>query len=149
MRELEKKEESILPEGRRNPFVTPSGYFDQLPGRVQERCVAEKPIHESKRTSTIQVLRSQLALASGFIGLAFLAFIGYYFMQPTNNTSTKLTNDDYIEIVKRNIYDYDEATLMEGSNTNANAHYNDSVKDEMIQYLLDDDIDYTTLIEQY
>jgi len=139
----------MLPEGFRTPFVTPSGYFDQLPGRVQEKCITKSPINEGKKTTTIQVLRSQLALASGFIGLAFLAFIVYYFMQPTSNTSTKLTNDDYIEIVKRNIYDYDEATLMEGSNPNADAYYNDSVKDEMIQYLLDDDIDYTTLIEQY
>ncbi|MFP4557191.1 MAG: hypothetical protein ACLFNU_09995 [Bacteroidales bacterium] len=149
MRELENKETSFLPDGRKAPFVAPSGYFDELPRRIQERCIAEKPINESKKAPLIQVLKSQLALASGFIGLALLAFLGYYNLKPTDKTTIQLSNDDYIEIVSRNIYDFDETTLMERAGYNSSNHPDDSLNEEMIQYLLDEDIDYTTLIEQY
>ena len=149
-KELENINENLLPGGNKNPFVTPAGYFDELPSRVQERCVQARPVSSTEDTPIAQVIKSQLAFAAGFIGLALLAFFGYYHLQPTSEVESILSQDDYIEIVKRQIFDYDEATLLKG--TEGYLDY-DTLKNElmedMIKYLLDENIDYVTLMELY
>lgn len=148
MKELENNNESFAYVGKEVPFNVPSGYFDELPSRIMDRCVGANATTENEHTSIWQVLRSQLALAAGFIGLAFLAFVGYYYIKPSGNGEV-LTNDDYIEIVRKNIYDYDEGLLVKESNVYLNYDsINNELQDDMIQYLLDRNIDYVTLMEE-
>ena len=135
--------------GKELAYNVPKGYFDSLPQRIQEYCLTESPIHSEERVTVWKAIRAQLSLAAGFVSLAILALVGYYLLQPTNNTSNVLSNDDYIEIIQNNIYDFDEASIIKESHPYSLNDSTQSYNDEMIQYLLDQDIDYTTLIEQY
>ncbi len=131
------------------PYSVPQGYFDSLPERIQEKCASEHPIAKKQNVTLWDTLKAQVSLAAGFAALAILAFAGYYVLQPTNNDAVILSNDDYIEIIQRNIYDYDEGSIVDEVKP---LETNDSLPrhdEEMIQYLLDQNIDYTTLIEQY
>lgn len=135
--------------GKELPYSVPQGYFDSLPERIQEKCASEHPIAKKQNVTLWDTLKSQVSLAAGFAALAILAFAGYYVLQPTNNDAVILSNDDYIEIIQRNIYDYDEGSIVDEVkplDTNDSLPRHD---EEMIQYLLDQNIDYTTLIEQY
>lgn len=148
MKELENNNESFAHVGKEVPFKVPDGYFDELPTRIMDRCLDANATIETKHIPIWQVLRSQLALAAGFIGLALLAFVSYYYLQPSKNDIV-LSNDDYIEIVRKNIYDYDEELLVKESNGYLNYDsINKEWQDDMIQYLLDRNIDYVTLLEE-
>jgi hypothetical protein len=149
MKELENINKLIGSAGKETPFKVPDGYFDQLPLRIQDQCVSENVEENTKIVPLWQVVRSQLALASGFAAIALIAFVGYYYLQPTDQGQV-LSNDDYIEIVKRNIYDYDEGKLIKESGKFISYDsINNELKEDMIQYLLDQDIDYVTLMEQF
>jgi hypothetical protein len=149
MKELDNINESFASAGMEAPFKVPTGYFDSLPSRIQERCVSTSVASNKQTISIWQVIKSQLTLASGFAAFAIIAFVAFYYLKPTEQTIV-LSNDDYIEIIQKNIYEYDEYRLAKESN---GLIHDDSLKnilkDEMIQYLLDENVDYVTLIEQY
>lgn len=149
MKEKENINEFTAKFGKELPYSVPDGYFDSLPFRIQEYCLTQSPVHRKQKVTVWQALKAQMSLAAGFVALAFLAAGAYYVLQPTSNTPSVLSNDDYIEIIQNNIYDFDEESLI---NEIQPYRLDDSIQnhnDEMIQYLLDQDIDYTTLIEQY
>jgi hypothetical protein len=150
MKELENINESFASAGKVTPFKVPDGYFEKLPMQIHERCVGKSATEKTRIVPLWQVIRSQLALASGFAALALLGFVAYYYIQPTDHNQVVLSNDDYIEIVKRNIYDYDEGRLVKESGKYISYDsINNELKEDMIQYLLDQDIDYVTLMEQF
>ncbi|MDD3891721.1 MAG: hypothetical protein PHE03_05395 [Bacteroidales bacterium] len=149
MKEKENINKFTAKYGKELPYSVPDGYFDSLPFRIQEYCLTQSPVHTKQKVTVWQAIRAQISLAAGFVALAFLAAGAYYVLQPTSNTPSVLSNDDYIEIIQNNIYDFDEENLI---NEIQPYRLDDSIQsynDEMIQYLLDQDIDYTTLIEQY
>jgi hypothetical protein len=90
-----------------------------------------------------------LALAAGFAALVVLGYAGYFYIQRPEVPAQNLTNNDYIEIVSKRISDYDEAQLVDARGISTNI---DTLKhnksDLMIQYLLEENIDYVTLMEQ-
>ncbi len=150
MKDLESNNESFYKAGKELPFKVPEGYFDELPTRIQDFCLAHAPITSSEpERSFFGVLKAQLALASGFVGLVLLAFAGYYYLQPKPPVDA-LTNGDFIEIVRVDVTDFDEAQLhsLQENHSPYDSLTNDRT-DEMIQYLLEENVDYVTLMEQY
>lgn len=147
MKELENNEKFFMA-GKELPFNVPDGYFDKLPTRIQHLCVSQ-PDSSPLTQPFFLVLRSQLALATGFVALVLLAFAGYFYLQPQVPVDI-LSNSDYIEIVRIDIAEYDEAILSSVSNEKSPC---DSLKldrtDEMIKYLLEENVDFVTLMEQY
>lgn len=150
MKELDNINESFASAGKEVPFKVPTGYFDTLPMRIQERCVNISPVGNKQPVSIWQVIKSQLTLASGFAAFAIIAFAAFYYLKPAEQTIV-LSNDDYIEIIQKSIYDYDEQRLAKESNglIHGDSLKDNNLKDEMIQYLLDENVDYVTLMEQY
>ena len=149
MKELDNINETFASAGKETPFKVPSDYFDTLPMRIQELCVSTSSTRSKQDIPLWQVIKTQLSLATGFIAFAIIAFAAFYYIKPTQQ-GIGLSKEDYIEIVQKNIYDYDEGRLAKETNGLINI---DSLKksheDDMIQYLLDENIDYVTLIEQY
>lgn len=100
--EMEMKTEKF---DKKLPFRVPEGYFDELPMRVQERVAASQ---EKEVKSGWVTLRSQLAFAAGFAFMALLSYLGYYMARPLGHKAEKT---DYVEIVSRTIYDFDDIDL--------------------------------------
>jgi len=131
--------------GKENPFKVPDGYFDSLPSRIQDFCIEHST--EVQPVKWTSVFRTQFALAAGFCFFVLLALAGYYFSQQTYNLNT-FERVDYIKIVVESGTEFDEIQLYEAV---SNGHKKDSIKnsmnDELIEYLLNDNIDNGTLIE--
>lgn len=90
------------------PFKVPEGYFDNLPLRIQERIAATETQHEPKGRWV--TLKSQLAFAAGFAFMALLSYLGYYMARPLM-ADKKAVKTDYVEIVSRTIYEFDDIDL--------------------------------------
>jgi hypothetical protein len=147
MKDLINNEDLKLKANRQLPFTVPNGYFEMLPERIQDFCT--KPQQQKPYMVFLQTVRTQLALAAGFAALVVLGYAGYFYIQRPEAPTQNLTNNDYIEIVSKRISDYDETQLVDAGGINTNI---DTLKhnksDQMIQYLLEDNIDYVTLMEQ-
>lgn len=149
MKELDNKNDFFESIGKEIPFDVPKDYFDKLPTRIQELCVGSSSVNTSQKVSIWQVVKTQFTLAFGFVGFALIAFAIFFYIKPQDQAKV-LTNDDYIKVVEKHIYDYDEVRLTNESEGLVNYDsIRDEMKDEMIQYLLDENVDYVTLIEQY
>jgi hypothetical protein len=147
MKDLINNEDFKFKATRKAPFTVPNEYFERLPERIQDLC--NNPTKQKPITLFLQTARTQLALAAGFAALVVLGYAGYFFIQRPEVPTQNLTNNDYIEIVSKRISDFDEAQLVDARSINTNI---DTLKhnqsNQMIQYLLEENIDYVTLMEQ-
>lgn len=146
MKDFTNNEELNFKADKKLPFSVPDGYFDTLPSRIQDLCVSSQK--QKPFALFLQTVRTQLALAAGFAAFVVLAYAGYFYIQLTP-TPRELSKNDYIEVVSKRISDFDEGQLVEASGVNVKF---DSIKpdknDQIIQYLLEENIDYVTLMEQ-
>lgn len=142
MNDLETSDSKLTKTGKDNPFKVPNGYFESLPTRVQNYCNENRVKNPS--VLRIAAIKTQLALASGFCLFVLIAFIGYYYSQQTNSISS-LKRVDYIKVVEESGTEFDEIQLYEAF---SNGHKKDSIKnsmnDELIEYLLYDNINNGT-----
>lgn len=147
MKDLENNSEKLELLRKELPFKVPEGYFDELPARIQNLCVGEEK--EKTQVSLFQLVKAQMSLAAGFIILVGLALAGYYFIKPPAD-KVMLTNDDYIEIVEKHITDFDEGHLLNAVKDSREIHTpSNDMTEEMIRYLLKENLDYVTLMEEY
>ncbi|MHC1702719.1 MAG: hypothetical protein AB9846_02315 [Tenuifilaceae bacterium] len=130
---------------KNNPFIVPEGYFDSLPTRVQDYCQKENV--KDQPIKWYYAVRTQLALATGFCFLVFFAFTGYYFTRPISNFDY-FDKVDYVKMVVESGTDFDERQLYEAA---CNGFKKDTIKntykEDLIEYLLYDNVDYVTLME--
>lgn len=146
MKEFENINESFSFIGKELPFEVPVDYFERLPMRIQKQCVQPQTA-KGLHVPFLTVLRSQLSLAAGFIGMAMLALAGYYFIRPSEPLNT--AKSDYIEIVQKNIYEGEMGRKNEVNNKDSNDSLKNNLRDEMFKYLIEDNGDYVTLMEKY
>lgn len=128
------------------PFTVPHGYFEELPQRVQEYCLAHGEIRNVKKVTPWQVIKTQLALVSGFVILVFFAFTGYYFLKPKSEVELNMvSNDHFFEIIQTDV------CFFETDNADNTFWYRDTIKtkqnDEVIHYMQKQNIYFTTLSE--
>lgn len=145
MKEFDNIDNLLKTAGRDLPYSVPENYFENLPHRIQQRCVEQHgTVKKSQATPFWQLIRAQLSLAAGFAFMAIIAFAGYYYLRPAPQSS-ETTGNDYIQIVQKDIYEFDEG---ENANDQKDAE-KENLKDEMFKYLNEDDNDYVTLMEKY
>lgn len=145
--ELEKVLEGF-PQG--NPYRVPDGYFNEFPRRLKEQLSQPSFIEVTHRPNR-RFIYTQLAYAAGFALLISLGYLGLRMMEPSKATQPVAK----VAAVRENgVYiDFDEASLIDALQ---NDHHqvkttvtDNATKDAMIQYLVEDNVDYTTLVEKY
>ena len=125
-------------------FTVPDNYFEELPLKIQERISGkEKGIFSHV---FVHKLNPRIAYVFSFI-ILIIFIIGVYFVihQTTQN---QLTSEDLIEYAVYSGDDFDDLSLMDEINTDENTDLNDT-SDYIIEYLLSDNIDYLTILENY
>jgi hypothetical protein len=131
---------------KENPFRVPEGYFDSLPSRVQDLC--KKQEAETHRIKWISTFKTQFALAAGICFFILLATAGFYYSKQAGDF-TLFNNTDYIKLVESSGTEFDEIQLYEAVSSGVKK---DTVKkqmnDELIEYLLYNNIENGTLLEQ-
>jgi hypothetical protein len=144
MNDLEKFGPKLSEVGNKNPFTVPDGYFDSLPSRVQDYCKDYKS--NDPQIKWLFTVKSQLAIAAGFCLLILIAFSGFYFIQQNGKTNY-YEKVDYIKIVLESGTEFDEIQLYEAFiNGVKKDTLKNSVNDELIDYLLIDNIDNGILL---
>jgi hypothetical protein len=127
------------------PFRVPGNYFEELPERIQARCKDADKATESS-SSLINILKPAFSLAAMFIGVALIAFLAVNLINQPEKQKPTFTKD----IAKANYekpYTSEEQIIKAIKEQQKNSETSEE-KDEYIDYLLDDDIDYGTLINE-
>lgn len=138
-----------LPKG--NPYKVPEGYFDTLPQKISERIAQANSQTATPSLGAGRFAHSYWAYAASIALVLGLGFVGVKmsFDHSDNSVEAKSIADksNYGTYV-----DFDEASLMqtlhEDSRVPKPTVDETDNRDAMIQYLVDENIDYTTLVEK-
>ncbi len=132
---------------RGNPYSVPENYFEELPVRIRE------VIHVQKETEPVKLfifraIRPQLAVAASIIALAVIGYFGYKLIH-SDNSASELTSGEIAEYVEYYSSEIEEDMFIEMLEENKfpEADYRD-LSDEIIIYLVDENIDYQSIVEQ-
>lgn len=147
MKNANKKLED-LKENSINPFSVPNGYFDELPSRVQERICREK--EQKWFLRTVKYIKPQLALGFMIVAFATISITAVDYILSNRNSSginrdlfTKTIEVDASEFTEQHFIDVlleDKKEIIEKKEIETD-HY--------INYLINEDIDYGTLMDEF
>lgn len=126
-----------------NPFVVPTGYFDELPTIIQERCIQNRPAR-----TIIEWLMLLIKPRFVFPTLAviIIAFVTFHYLNtskiiPVNEVAEVLTIEDQLQNI-------DESTIIDALSADASIGSetpDDSEQEDIVNYLLDNNVDETNL----
>ncbi|PLX10652.1 MAG: hypothetical protein C0597_16450 [Marinilabiliales bacterium] len=147
MKNFNKKLEKFKANSK-NPFSVPKGYFDDFPSRMQDRIISE----QKEYIWVIRLFRyvkPQFALAFMIITFAVIAYGTVNFIL-SNRTTNGIDNELYTRIMEVDPTEFSEQHFLEvlfEEERKVNDHKNDEME-FYIHYLVDEDIDYGTLIDE-
>jgi len=134
--------------GKENPFLVPDGYFEDLPSRIQERITSGKEEHVWA-LRLFQLVKPQFALAFMIVAFAVITLTtidlilsGRKDAVNNNNMYTRIIEVDASEFSEQHFLD----VLLEGEKKEDIKKQEEM--DFYIHYLVDEDIDYATLIDE-
>ncbi len=132
-------------------FRIPDGYFDDFSVRLGERIHRESDAGFYERY--ILTLKPYLAIAALFIGMIILGKITYNVLYK-GNISYELNNDEIAQLIEEDIYYFSEELIIDIVYQNDNQARDESINsesdnstNEIIDYLIDEDIDVFDIIE--
>ena len=136
------KIESIL---KKDPgFRIPEDYFDGLSAKILDKINSP----EINKPKTIILNRRFLVYAASFIGFMFILYTGYnYFYKNTY----KITPDELTTYIESNSYSFNENEITDLIDYEYTTIEDSAVKlnsDDVIEYLLAEEIDYYTIINE-
>ncbi|MBN1599615.1 MAG: hypothetical protein JW894_15075 [Bacteroidales bacterium] len=131
-----------------NPFSVPDGYFEQFPDKMMSRIMRGKKDYQP---GIIRLHTSVLKVAVSAAAVLIIGIISFKLFVRNNNDN--LTKEQIASVLELEFYDLDEGMNLYtsddqeydliGSET-ADADY----KDEIIQYLVDEDIAIEQIIKE-
>ena len=146
--------ENIEPEfenlSKETPFVVPEGYFDSFPVRIMKKIHEEGEKQVLKKSIRLRTLFSpQLSIAASLILFAVLSYFTITYI--LNSENQQDTSQYFAELVENEIEDYDLLLLMEALDEANNfdlEEYNTELDEEIIDYLVSEEIDIEQIIEE-
>ena len=134
----------------RNPYKVPDGYFDQLTENILEKAGSGSETKES-RGKIVRLVRPALMLAAAMTGLVIITWVGLKLILPDNTLNI---NTEYAEISDYHLNEIDEMSIIElllEEESTDDETYTDAEEEDsdIIEYLLDNNIDYSTILEQF
>jgi hypothetical protein len=131
-----------------NPFSVPEGYFENFPTRMQEK-ISSKEQEPAWIMKLMQYVKPQFALGFMIVAFAFISIITVDFIL-SNKNSSGLNNELYTRIIEVDASEFTERhvldVLLEEDKKTVEKKKIES--DYYINYLIDEDIDYGTLIDE-
>jgi len=139
---------------KNNPFKVPENYFEELPGRIQERINTRQLVPERSMRTVIFNPRV-LAAASFVLVLGLASLFIFQLKDNTNDLVDPLAQEEFSTISEYLLTDIDDTELMkvyvemtELSNNGLLISTENPDEQEVIDYLLEDDmIEYYLLDE--
>jgi len=135
---------------KENPFKVPEGYFDTLTERIEEKIYTQPETEKKNVVRFLSSVKNQIALAAGFALFVIISYaIMHYVMK--GNTGEQVLNQQFADIIESEIGDYETSILIDAYiETQKEAIPNDIElpDEEMIEYLITEDIDIELIINE-
>ncbi|HKL67975.1 MAG TPA: hypothetical protein VJ877_08810 [Bacteroidales bacterium] len=120
------------------PFRVPENYFSETGEKLLVTLTEKQP--ESRSAGIKRLLKPALMLAAAMIAFAIISYSVLKILFPDDNT---LIEQDYTEL----LYEIDEAELINELSTDYNEDEYQPDPDDIIEYLVDQDIEDLQIIE--
>ncbi len=137
--------DKILRSGKDLPFQVPDSYFDEFPGKMQDRLNIRSRSESKKRS-----LRPILAAAAMIIVIITLGYTGLKIFL-NNEVPTMLSEDDMAETIEYFAMELDNsmlASVFVEMELDMKTESIESEADGIIQYLSEDEIDFDQLLNE-
>ena len=129
---------------KKHGFNVPENYFDELPLKIQAHISLEK----SHTPILIPIFKQKIRVVYTFSFLIILfLLIGSYFYFNTYSIK-QITVEDLIEYTIYSDDELDEFSLI-GEMSGTSSTENNENSNEIIDYLVTENIDYTTILEEF
>jgi hypothetical protein len=151
MNQPEKIPDSVRAAGKKLPFEVPDQYFDEFPGKIRDRISSDAGAGESSGRGPVRTLRPWMAAAAVFIGMLAVGYTGFRILAERSG-GPYLSGDELIENMEYFSHELDEDLLITAileSDIILADETPDPESDEIIQYLSEDNIDFTGLLNNY
>jgi hypothetical protein len=131
---------SKLPKNQGTPFAVPDGYFETFQDRLGDAIHQKIPVREKR----ILHLKPYLAAAV----LIIIALVsGNYMLRNNINRSENRFHAEVARVVEQELYSISEETILDAlENDHMEEAETSSGTDEMINYLLDENINETDML---
>ena len=132
-----------------NPFRVPDNYFDNLPEKIQVNIRAREKAVSKPVTRIVDYLKPHLALAAAILGFALIGYTGFrYFIN--RNSDSQISNHEIAEYMDFYSNDVDNTLIIEllEEQEQQPVETNDDLSEEIIDYLLNENIDIYTIANQ-
>jgi len=133
----------------KNPFRVPDNYFDNLPEKIQVSIHKHKKAAGMPATRIINYLKPHLALAAAILGFALIGYTGFrYFIN--RNSDSQIRNREIADYMDFYSNDVDNSIIMEllEKQEEQSIETDDDLSEEIIDYLLNENIDIYTIANQ-
>ena len=134
---------------KENPFRVPDKYFDNLPEKIQANIHVRKKATGMPVTRIIDFLKPHLALAAAILGFALIGYTGFrYFIN--RNSDSQIRNREIAEYMDFYSNDFDNTLIMDllEEQEQQSIETDDDLSEEIINYLLNENIDIYTIVNQ-
>ena len=134
---------------KENPFRVPDNYFDNLPEKIQVNIHSYENTVSKPVTRIIVYLKPHLALAAAILGFALIGYTGFrYFIN--RNSDSQISNQEIAEYMDFYSNDVDNTLIMEllEEQEQQPVETVDDLNEEIIDYLLNENIDIYTIADQ-
>jgi hypothetical protein len=132
---------------KKNSFRIPDSYFEEFPQRLMEK-LDSVSTPEGEQGSIWSVIRPRLAIAATIIGFALIGYTSVKLIS-RERPSSEFSGTEIAEYIEYYSSDLDEGIYYEVLDEIYDEESRDPVlNDVIIDYLVDQDIDYLTLIEE-
>jgi hypothetical protein len=152
----------VLPEIKKeNPYKVPDGYFDRFSGRMADKIAAAN--HERKEWKFLFLTKPQLIFVSSFVVLVFIAY-GIFRFTNIDHPSEKLTHQEIAKLIEDDIFNYDENMIIENYEETypveeiviesviqepvTDITSDEEYSEEIIEYLVEEDIDLESIVQE-
>lgn len=132
-------------------FRVPEGYFDTLSSRISERITSGNN-QEVKSGRLISFLRPNLALVAFFVGIAVIGYFAFSILNE-NRGQVAVNNEsvaEYISYYYSGISDYEFFGFAdEDINETIFVEQDDNTNDDIIEYLMLQEVDLNLIINEF
>ncbi len=136
---------------KQNPFTVPDGYFNDFSSRLQDKLGKQK---DSKKRSLYYSLKPYIYSVASAAAILIAALV-YYNISENKHSETVLLSSEIALAFEDNIYDLEETYLIENYTVQQEAEEmiydyesDPTYKDEIIQYLLDEDVEIESIVNE-
>lgn len=124
---------------KENQFSVPANYFEELPQQIHAKRTSTKPNSIFSNQFFYKVLTPTMVIVT--------LFVSYYIYQ--NNTTTELTSQEISEvIIDQELIQMDEEMIYEVYAETATSNQTESQNEEIIDYLINNNISINLIIEE-